>query len=196
MHGRRLAILVGLAAVFALAPGVAAADPLTISGRLSPVVGNPAADPDGRGVAVLTINDARTELTYKISYRNVAVPITAIYFCGGQKPRAYPIPITCAFAISPSDGGPSPITGTTSIVPAQADVLASGYAVIQLVSASGPQLAGYVQVGPPPTDTLTAPAIGARPASDPLIAFALGALLAFVFSAASRLARGGSGSKA
>ena len=157
---RQLPIFVWLVATLAFAPGVAAADPLPVSGRLSPLTENPTADPDGHGVVALTISADRTQLTYRITYGDVDVPITEVYFCSGFKPREEPIPVVCAFVISPSVGGPSPITGTRSIVSAQADVLASGFAVIQLGSASGSQLAGYVEIGPPPPDTATAAVVG------------------------------------
>jgi len=112
MRGFRLAIVFGLVGAVALAPSVAAAGSLVVSGPLTPVSANPAADTAGRGLAVLTINDARTLLTYTITYRNVEVPITAVYFCAGENPREVPIPITCAFAIPASAGGASPITGS------------------------------------------------------------------------------------
>ena len=172
---RQLAIFVWLVGTLAFAPGVAAADPLRVSGRLTPLAENPTADADGHGVVALTISADRTQLTYRITYDDVGVPITEVYFCSGFKPREEPIPVVCAFVISPSAGGPSPITGTRSIVRAQADVLASGFAVIQLGSASGSQLAGYVEIGPPPPDTATAAGVGS-----PVVGALLPALAGFI----------------
>jgi hypothetical protein len=189
MRGTRLAILFGLLGAVSLAPSVAAVDPLVVSGRLTPASENPAADPDGRGAAVLTINEARTQLTYTITYRNVAVPITTVNFCAGQNPREVPIPITCAFAIPAVAGGASPITGSQVIVASQADVLASGYAVIQLGSASGPQLAGYVQVGPLPPDTATIPRSTFQQSPINVGLPVLGGVVAFVLVAGSNSRR-------
>jgi hypothetical protein len=185
MRSCRLAIIVGLLGALALAPAVTAADPSVVSGRLTPITENPAADPDGAGLAVLTINAARTELTYRITYRKVDAQITAVYFCAGQNPRVVPIPITCAFAISPSAGGPSPITGSRAIEPSQADVLMSGFTVIQLDSATGPQLAGYMLMGPPPPDTATIPVIASQRSLIVVLLPLLGATVAFAFVVAA-----------
>jgi len=193
MRARRLMFLVGLVGSLALVPDVAAADPLVVSGRLTPLLENDAADPDGHGVAALTISADRTQLTYRITFGDVAVPITAVYFCAGEMPRAIPISITCPFVISPSAGGLSPITGTRSILPAQADVLASGYAVIQLDSAAGPQLAGYIEIGPPPPDTSTSVGHVSAPRIVASILPAIAALLAFVLVALSPSSRRGTG---
>lgn len=189
MRRLQLAILAWLVGAFTLVPAVAAADPLQVSGRLTPLVANPLADPDGHGVAALTISADRTTLTYRITYADVGVPITAVYFCGGSNPREDPISITCAFVIPAVPGGPSPITGSTSIVAAQADVLASGFAVIQLDSAAGPQLAGYLEIGPPPPDTSTAASSVSGALDERLIVPALAALISFALVLRSRSVR-------
>jgi len=145
-----------------VASSVAAADGTVVSGSLQPVELNPAAAGTGHGVAVLTIAADRTAMTYRITYRGVGRAITAVHFCAGSNPREFPIPITCAFAIPQVAGGASPITGKTTLVPAQADVLLSGFAVVELASSAGAELSGYVAIGAPPPDTATAPA-PARP---------------------------------
>ncbi|MEW5991475.1 MAG: CHRD domain-containing protein [Chloroflexota bacterium] len=189
VHRLQLAFVAGIVGTLALVSAVAAADPLQVSGRLAPHVENPLADPDGHGVAALTISADRTTLTYRITYADVGVPITAVYFCAGSIPREDPISITCAFAIPAAPGGPSPITGSTSIVAAQADVLASGFAVIQLDSVAGPQLAGYIEIGPPPPDTSTAASPVAGALDDGSILPALPALITFAFVLRVRSAR-------
>jgi hypothetical protein len=180
MHIRFAAVLALLLGNLALAPTAAAADPWIVSARLSPVVENPEAGPHGRGIAALTISADRTQLTYSITYREVGAPITEVDFCAGQKPRVVPITGPCAFAISPSPGGSSPITGSRSIEATQADTLLSGYAVIQLSSAAGAQLVGYLDIGPPPPDTATATSAGSQLAPERSIVPVVAALLAFV----------------
>jgi hypothetical protein len=180
MYVRFAAILALLVGNLALAPTAAAADPGIVSARLSPLVENPEAGPNGRGIAALTISADRTQLTYRITYHDVRAPIMEVDFCAGQKPREVPISGTCAFAISPSPGGSSPITGSRSIEAAQADTLLSGYAVIQLSSAAGAQLAGYLEIGAPPPDTATATSAGSQLPAERSIVPVVAALLAFV----------------
>ena len=179
MRRRRLAFLVWFVGTMALAPVVAAADPLVVSGRLTPPVENPVAGPHGHGVAALTISADGTQMTYRITYGRVGAPITAVYFCSGSIPRDDPLALVCGFTIPEGAGGPSPITGSRSISPTAAAILESGYAVIELDSASGIQLAGWIELGPPPPDTATVPMVGAHP---PLVGFfvpALAGLIAF-----------------
>ncbi len=154
---KRIVFLVVVAAAM-LVPGspASAAGSTTASGALTPVVENPNASPHGRGGVTLTMSADRTHLDWRITYAGVSIPITAVEFCGGENPRAYPIDPTCAFVIPQAPGGPSPIIGSRTIDTTQAALLASGFAVVQLQSAQGPQLSGYIAIGSPMPDTATA----------------------------------------
>jgi hypothetical protein len=169
-----------LAAATLLAPAALAADEIVVSGHLSRVVLNPDSSPNGRGAVTLRIAADRSSMTYRITYAGIRRTVTAVHFCSGSNPREVPIPITCAFVIPAAKGGASPIVGSVPLVPAQADVLASGFAVIELASAAGPEISGYIAIGPPLPDTSTVPALAAGAASDawPLLPVALAALAA------------------
>ena len=169
-----------LAAATLLAPTALAADEVIVSGHLSRVVLNPDSSANGRGAVTLRIAADRSSMTYRITYAGVRRPVTAVHFCSGSNPREVPIPITCAFVIPEAAGGPSPLVGTASLVPAQADTLESGFAVIELASAAGPEISGYIAIGLPLPDTSTAPAAVAGRRSDwwPLLALAVAALAA------------------
>ncbi len=169
--------LSGLAAALVLGLPAAAADAITLSGSLSPVVENPNASAQGHGDAVLTIGSDGTQLSWVITYSGVSSQITAVSFCSGNKPRVLPIGVTCAFVIPQADGGPSPITGSRTILAQEAETLSSGYAVIQLASADGPQLYGYI--GPPPPNNATVS--DATPGTAGGLVAAIGGLAAFMY---------------
>jgi hypothetical protein len=156
-----------LAAAMLFAPTALAADETVVSGHLSRVVLNPHSSPNGRGAVTLRIAADRSSMTYRIMYAGIRRRVTAVHFCSGSKPRELPIPITCAFVIPEASGGASPIVGTASLVPAQADTLASGFAVIELASDAGPEISGYIAIGLPLPDTSTSPTAGAGGATDP-----------------------------
>jgi hypothetical protein len=167
--------------MLALAGATAGSDEITVSGALSPFLGNPSAGGDGQGLAVLTISGDRTQLSWTITYTGVSSPITKVYFCAGSNPPVYPIGDPCAFVMSLAEGGFSPITGSRSIDAQQANVLSSGSVFIELDSAVGPQLAGYVQVGlPPPPNMATVEEPSSSSGAGALLAIAAG-ICAFVY---------------
>jgi hypothetical protein len=151
---RYLVILGIIVAALAAAAPVAASDATTLSGTLSPPADNPNAGAHGRGTAALTISADRTHLEWRVTYVGTSSPITSVAFCAGTKPREIPIDSTCGFVIDQAAGGPSPITGSRTILPGQADNLSSGFTVIQLGSAAGPELSGYIAIGPALPDVL------------------------------------------
>ncbi len=143
----------------------AATKPADFYAPLTPAVENPQSSPGGRGLAIIKIDPDRTVLRYRITFAGVTHPITRVAFCDGQAalPTIAPTPGACAFSIIPaSPGGPSPIVGSISILPSRFDVITGYGTFVELDSANGREIRGYLAAGTPP-ETATAERIEAGP---------------------------------
>ncbi len=161
----RISGLVLIACLFVPSTVAAATKPVDFYAPLSRAVEDPQSSPGGRGLAVIKINPDRTVLTYRVTFAGVTSPITRVAFCVGQvaPPTIGPTPGPCAFSIIPAPpGGPSPIVGSVSILPSRFDVITGYGTFVELDSAKGREIRGYLLAGAPP-DTATAEAIGAGP---------------------------------
>jgi hypothetical protein len=181
-RARFIAIAAASAVLVVLAADpTSGADGMTVSGTLSPFTGNPSAGPDGKGTAVLTISGDRTQLAWTITYTGVSSPITHVYFCAGSNPPTYPIGDPCAFVMPQADGGSSPITGSRTLLPQQADSVSSGSVFVELDSGVGPQVAGYIKPGPRLPNMATVKGPSRDVATANLLVPIIGGIGAFVY---------------
>ena len=120
--------------VAAPAPALGAT-PMTLTAALSRTGEAPPVTTNARGEATVTINAARTELTYRISFRGLTSPLKAAAFCVSWDPTVN----TCAFIGAEVPSGSSPLFGTRAIAPDQrATWLASPGPWVQLATTRYP----------------------------------------------------------
>ena len=118
MARRGISTVAALATLLASGPSPAlAAEPLTLTARLSSAGEAPPVVTSGSGTAQVVINAARTQLTYRITYRRLSGPLTVAAFCVSWLPSLN----ACAFIGPGLTLGSSPLTGTLAIAPGQVD---------------------------------------------------------------------------
>jgi hypothetical protein len=136
MPRRLLAIFAGAVLLLGgFARPALAAEPLTLTARLTGAAEVPPVSTHGTGQAVVVINAERTELRYRITYQGLSGPVRLAAFCIGWSTSD----VVCPFIGSELPLGRSPLVGTRAIVGIQAQNWVSGQAWVQLVTAAHPQ---------------------------------------------------------
>jgi len=137
-----LAIVLGL-----VGGGVARADPQSFKVDLTGAQSVPAVDTSGSGTAELTYDPATRVVTWNISYSGLSSPATMAHFHGPAKAgKNAPVVLWLSKQGSPPA---SPMTGTATLTPEQAQQFSDGEFYINVHTQSHP--AGEIrgQVVPP-----------------------------------------------